>query len=425
MLSSGCVNNQGADHRANSAASYAADRLRQALRNSKIRIRQRQFINNDKLSHHSDGLSLIPFKSTRKSQIPHFSYIALLTLLVVTIFNGGPASAEKPAQPAVVRDAIAQVTAARLTSEFRTAISDKPLRDSLQTIADVLQVNLWLDRAVDPTLPVSSSPQARTGYQSITSIAQSAGLQLTVVGNVLLVGRGPWVEQTAAVILTAPASGKPQDIEWPEPTTPTQAVIACGIENQQPLPHDLWPAVHWRNMDTQIAHQLIAAQFNLMPSITTPNAYDPLVVALSKMPLLYPLGTHAAGLRAAVAKADKHATVKEANAKLLVVGTAAAHLAAVNAWLGQANAAAQAKLDLDKTQFSLQLENTAAEQVFRQLASTAGLQLVIDPAAVESCHRLVSLNAKDQTLRELCSRIASAVEVSIELTEAALTIKGP
>ena len=51
MSSSVVVKNQGADHRANSAASYAAARLRQALRKLKIRIPGRQLINIDNPSH--------------------------------------------------------------------------------------------------------------------------------------------------------------------------------------------------------------------------------------------------------------------------------------------------------------------------------------------------------------------------------------
>jgi hypothetical protein len=429
MSSSVCVNNRGADHRANSAASYASDRLRQALRYPKIRIRLQQFINKDKLSHLNAGSSLIRPNSSCKPRFSVFSVLRWFLVLAGCLISPSSLWAENPKPQPRRSTAVSPQLAGKLTADFRTAIREKPVRESLDSLALALQINFWLDRHVDPSTPVASEAGCRNAFQVITSLASSVGLKALAVDNIVLVGRESWVEQTAGVLLLAntdgeSASDQDSTVSWPPLTTPTQALAACGHEPQAPLPHDLWPAVEWKNLSRQNAVKLIAAQFDKMPSPSVAGTFESLKLP-QRLSATYPPGSYAIQMRRDVAAADPLATVKDEKPGLLVVGSAAAHAAAIRSWLGRVDAVGKPKIDIDKVRFTLRIENAVAEQVFKQLASTADRQLVIDDAAMEACRKLVTLAASDATLRQLVDDVARSIGATIQWTENELKVVGP
>lgn len=427
MSSSVFAINRGADHRANSGASYAADRWRQAPRRAEIRIRFRPLINSTKLPRPRAELSLVASKLAGKLHFWQFLTFFSVLLVVFDVICASRAWAQKPQgrpQAEKVSSAVDLGLASKLTGNFRSAIADKPLRDALVSIAEAAQINLWLDRRVDPTVPSSSDPAAATVYQTLASVAKSAELTILPVQNVVLVGRAQWVEKTAGVVRSIETTGPRSNFAWPDLTTPSQAVeIVRGelVTTQPALPHDLWPRQSFAQLSPQVADVLITSQFDLMPSDDAFKTLAPLT-APPRLSALYPAGKHAAALRAEVAKIDRTSSLREVNSQLMLTGSPAAHRAATDAWLRAAGAETINPIDLDKLRFSLRLENAVAEQVLTQLATTAGRTLVIDPQVAEACKKPVTLAIEDETMRTLTDKISVSLGIQVRWTDTQLLV---
>jgi|GEM_PF-1363374 len=425
MESSVSFVNQGADHRANSGASYAPDRMRQPQRMREIRTLRSNFFNTrqifdaGKMSHRSEHPSLIESKTASKRETWRFAMTFFTAFCLVCLCGVKIVSAQAPSENPHV--AVQPALVAHLTSDFRSAITDRPLRASLESVAMAANFNLWLDRRVDPTIPVRPEPNSTTPYQAITAIAKSAGLQAAAVDNVVLVGRAEWVENVLGAILTLPAGGGVENISWTDLTTPNAAMASINAAQRSPLPHDLWPAVRWTAMNVNAIHCLIAAQFDRVPSSTDPSGYQALT-SKGKVAAIYPRGAHMPLLRSAVMEADKTAVIKESDSQILIKANSKAHVAANNEWLGRPPAKAAKSLDIDQVRFTLRLENATAEQVFRQLATAAGRKIIIAPNAEAACAEKVSLTANNETLRELSQRVADFVGVTLTWTASQLDI---
>ena len=421
MSSSVVANKLGADHRANSAAYYAADRRWQAFTMSKIRILLPRFINSGKLLHRHRHPSLLAAKTGRKLQVKKIWFFLAFVAVLHSLSDVSQVRAKNPPQNSNPPSAVDPQLSAKLLSDYRVSIHEKPLRDTVQSLADRAEVNLWLDREIDPTTLITTGTEARTLYQAISAAARSAGASVTVVNNVVLVGREDWVKRVAGAVLSNARGNDRRDIIWPDLTTPTDAAASCVTSNQQPLPHDLWPAAHLTKIDETLVLLLVAAQFDLMPSTESAGSYAKLIVP-DTISAFYPLGKHASAMRAAISQADPSAKVKELNSQLLVTGSTAAHHAATTAWLGFEAAAAPKPLDIDKVRFSMDLKNAVAGQVFAQLSGAAGRVLVVDPKAVELCKQKVSLSAKDEPLRSISESVAKASGVTITWSDTELTV---
>ncbi len=93
-----------------------------------------------------------------------------------------------------------------------TSIVDgKSFRNGVTGIAKQAQLNVWIDRRVDPTSPVIAGPVGPTVFAAIGKLAARRDCVLMPVANVLLVGRQDWVDQTASSILSL-------KIEWQQGT---------------------------------------------------------------------------------------------------------------------------------------------------------------------------------------------------------------
>lgn len=375
--------------------------------------------------------------------------------------------------------AVAPALVAKLTAPFHSAITAKPLRETLTQIATIAELNLWLDRRVNPSLPVNLPGGSQSVYQALARGAESLDLRVAVVGNVVLVGRPEWVHTLAGAVLALPAELREDDawppISWPDATTPDEALqlaASSGERDTRLLPHDLWPAVNWRGVSPQLAVLLITAQFDLMPadpqphlwsswdshqiergqenpaagprgvlfsrepSFVSPGASDaqptrrprrsfewqPLQ-APSSLTLVYPNGPYVPQLKQAVQAADSSSRFRtgRSGGPLELTGSPGAHLAAIAVYVSQVSVAPA--VELDSTRFSLRLRDAPAEDVFAQLAATARRQLQIAPAAAAACRQRVTLEGVNVTLAELTARIAKQIGVQPTWTEQTLLIE--
>ena len=88
---------------------------------------------------------------------------------------------------------------AKLAAPMTSVVDGKSFRDAIQGIADQAELNLCLDRRVDPTTPVNlGEPAQPTVYAAIEKVAAQRDCVVMPVAGVLLVGREEWVDRTAA-----------------------------------------------------------------------------------------------------------------------------------------------------------------------------------------------------------------------------------
>jgi hypothetical protein len=211
------------------------------------------------------------------------------------------------------------------------------------------------------------------------------------------------VEQTSAAILAIPAArrGGSIDVSWNDLTTPQEALRAVtegasGSARGQPtLPHDLWPAVTWNNLDRQVAIALVLAQFESTfedrdgqndPPQTFTRRYSQDAVSLPP-------------IRQAMRAADPASQVRASGDWIVAKGTIAAHWAATITMLHQAAESTGADPDADT--FHLKKLSTSAENAFQQLAQAARKTCIIKPEAAQACKTIISIEGRDVTIRQL------------------------
>lgn len=319
----------------------------------------------------------------------------------------------------------------RLATKRSALIDGQGYRDAIESIARAAEVNIWLDRRVDPTLPVPAGPVGPTTFAALRQLAALSDCAVMPIANVVLIGRTEWVDQTAAAVaaldLDTNRSAAIADLSWTEVTTPAEALrIAVGtdVEVEPPLPHDLWPAVNWRQVDRRVAVTLILAQFDRRPESTSALARLRTVPATpqGEFTRRYELPTEAGVFRTAFTAADGRSKIGPADRALIATGPIAAHRLAIHAWF---DATATAPLDPDRARFTIQQLQSTAATAFQQLAALAGRQCQIEPEAVAACRRQISLQGNDLTLRELTEQVARAVGVVVRWQPQTIVVSAP
>jgi hypothetical protein len=321
------------------------------------------------------------------------------------------------------RDPIFSKLAAPMTS----IVDGMPFREGLNRIAEQAEVNLWIDRQVDPTAPiVAAGPVGPTVFAAIQKLADQRSCAVMPVANVLLVGRPEWVDQTAAslLMLELTETEKLADVSWDDLVTPSEAIAqaasefaavgGAAVKVDPRLPHDLWPATTWKQIDRRVAVTLVLAQFGRKPQSTTNISTFKSVAAsgAGRFTRRYSQGKANAAIRDAMNDADSSSRVRSIKGWIQGTGSIAAHRAAVAAifdGLAVANAP-----DPDVDTFTLKKLTTTAENAFIQLARSAQKTCVIEPAAIGFCKKTISIEGEDVTLRTLIKMVADQAGVVAE-----------
>ncbi len=346
--------------------------------------------------------------------------IAVLVLWMLIFNNSLVAQAESGDLDGVV---------GQLIHPMNSIVDGKPLRQAIHRIADQAGVNVWIDRRVNPSLLVSLGPIGPTAFAALDQLAKSCECVVMPVGNVVLFGRKEWVDQTAtAVMLLQLDHRSPKvNISWDDLTTPTEALAIAADQNvglEPALPHDLWPAVNWRDMDRRVAVTLVLAQFDRRP-ISTESisrlSTEP-ASAIGQLTFRYKLSAMSADFRKAFLASDRSGRVNLRDGTISARGSIAAHRKAIRAVLAAAKPESQ---DLDRSVFTIKRMRTSAHNAFNQLAKMAGRTCRIDASAQEACQGIISVEGKDLTLRELTDRVAAEAGVLATWTADTIVITAP
>lgn len=354
-----------------------------------------------------------PFFSTA-NRMPRPSIAAIVFLSMACVATTNPRHGWAGEVEAV--DANSPALAA-MRSPATLIVDGVAFADAVRQVAVADDANIWIDRGIDPTSPVMLGPLGPTRFQALQALARSRGAVVTLIDNFILVGRPVAVDRAAAAVAVAVAkhaeSQPVPKIEWPEATTPREAMqIALGKAMATDLPHDLWPATSWSNTTPEIAAALVSAQFEAFPqndSATSKNDWT----------RRYP-SEFAKPIRRVVRELDPNATLRTSGRNLSVTTISEAHRLAMETVL-----TAKAELPKQSTSsFSLRATESA-EAILRQLSAASNKQLVIDDRAAEVARVPITVEASAATVEALIDEVARQSGLTTLWTGDTVTISAP
>lgn len=348
--------------------------------------------------------------------------------------------------------------ARQLTESATVTWQDVPLATALSRLADSQSLSIWLDRRIDPSAPITLAAVDRPLNEIFATLGQQTGAAITPFAGVVYFGPQQTVDElaTLAAIAREPLSRAPADVrgrwlksqpcsfarlrEPRELLNELAASVGAKMQQDQFVPHDLWPARDLPAMAPIDRAVLMLAGFDLTCEIVedgnallvapiarpvviaeeyrVPNsrrsAFD---AALAELPGATQTGE---GSRQAIAaRVEDHERLRAALAGRKTGAVAAA----------EAMRSASAKLagnTLDDQRFTLTIANKPLVPVLNQLASQLQLQLQWDatiPEADAARSTLVSCQVEKANLDKLLKALLEPAALTFERQENRVTIR--
>lgn len=339
-----------------------------------------------------------------------------MSVCAVMLIHAMPACADEPdeRETRVVRQLLTPMT---------SVINGKPFRDALQQIGNQSALNLCIDRRVDATSLVDVGQIGPTVFLALQMVADKRECEVVPVAGTVLIGRPTWIDQTiSSLLLKSTSTGNASTYQWDDLTTPNEAlrIVAGETASDFFLPHDLWPATNWTNMDQKTAMNLVLAQFDQrigkagqMESASTTGTFK----------RHYRSGTHVADIRKMLTSGLAKGTVRVSDGQLIVTTTARGHRLISNIVLTTLSKSAK-PASASENLYSLNLEARAGD-AFKQFAATVQAKCTITPAATNACQTIVKLTAKDKSIVELVQMVAQRAGVNAIWRDKELVIDLP
>lgn len=325
---------------------------------------------------------------------------------------------------------------AQLNAPMTAVLDGVPFREALERICDPVEINVCLDRHVDPSAAVMSGTVGPTIYSALDKLARQHDCVVMPVCNVVLVGRPKWVDATSAALLAITAQESADDasieISWPDLTTGRKAfAIAMGKQsadlNDVALPHDLWPKQKWSQIDRRVAVALVLAQFDLqlgqaIDSSTSEIVAKPLS-GLGSWDRTYSSDTKSSLVGRVIKQNDSESQSLTDDDSLIIKANSKAHRIATDTLLHEFAKLAASKAKDDTKTFSVRRTETSAGAALTQFAQASGRRCVIESSAIQSCQKRITLEAKDETLKSLINRIAQQADVLVQWYDDKIVVK--
>ncbi|QDT11708.1 hypothetical protein [Planctomycetes bacterium K23_9] len=296
----------------------------------------------------------------------------------------------------------------QLTAPMSLVIQGKPFRATLVQVANQAEVNIWVDRFVDPSQIVDPGQLGPNVFAALANVAEQQNCVAMPVANVVLIGRADWVDATAAAVMPTANSIPRSDVSWEQLTTPRQALAktnGASVEKTLALPHDLWPAVTLNHVQKPVAVNLILAQFGRR--LSSPNQVDTAkTLPLSANEKVTRRYTQNDGLKSAIGTLSDPPALNSRSSIASIELTAKQHRILTTAVLGNASSNTP-KRSLDERHIeSLKIDKSKAGSILNQLAGVAKMKCIFAPSAQAARDKIISVDIKDKTLRQVIEIVA-------------------
>lgn len=320
---------------------------------------------------------------------------------------------------------------ARLAAPMDSFVKGKPFREAILDIARQAKINVWVDRLVDPTTPVQVGSVGPTVYTAVSRLGEERDCVVMPVANILLVGRPTWVDQSAASLLSLKLKldnkNAVADVRWDDLTTPIEAFqiasAATEVDLTPTLPHDLWPATSWTQIDRRAAITLVLAQFDRRPqsAVSLNKMRTDKASAAGKFERRYELDKSCLpALRATFSRVDRRGRIEPQAGFLVANGSVTAHRSALDEAFKKL-AENVKPVAPASANFEVNLEAIAADAL-QQLAAKLGKQCEIAEDARDACQQVVTAKGVF-SLRSLIEHIAKEAKVTVTWLDQKLVIK--
>ncbi|MFV0443933.1 MAG: hypothetical protein ACK5Q5_10210 [Planctomycetaceae bacterium] len=158
------------------------------------------------------------------------------------------------------------------------------IREVLRELSASQHVACWLDRRVDPSLPIALQMQQQPLQEVFDAVASEAGCVCCRLGDSLIVGRAEeldaWLTQAQELShrlkqdRSIPANrrvllARGATVEWQDLDEPAEVLQLLSkrwgltISNPELLPHDLWAGGTLAGVDAVEAFSFVLGQFDL------------------------------------------------------------------------------------------------------------------------------------------------------------------
>ncbi|MEM6689269.1 MAG: hypothetical protein AAF664_07585 [Planctomycetota bacterium] len=297
-------------------------------------------------------------------------------------------------------------------------VDGRTLRQGLRRVSEPSKINLWIDRQIDPTQPVSLGLMKGSRLELMKRIANQHDAVLGYTDNIVLVGRPVWVDgMTAATSKLELHRTSRSSIKWPKLTTPNEALkitlrqaqAKSDSKDLQELPHDLWPEYSFTSVNPRAVERLIRGQFAALATLEK--------LAESSIPTTIPLDNQPAFLELCKRELSRQwkpdapfvgpPAIRRQILQLMIVHfqseTPCNQVTDINAKL--------AKL------YSFETRGRPFEGLMRFLAKTIDFEVAFDESIESKLQTPVVLAVKDQPLKAIFEELAGQIDGQVEFQD--------
>ena len=359
---------------------------------------------------------------------------------------------------------VAHGTDARTAQQLAKSVSitwqEVPLGTALDRLAETQSLAIWRDRRIDPNTPITLSVADQPLVEVFMAINQQAGAAAMPFAGVVYVGPQQTADELATLaalarqtLEKAPGAArakllKPQSLSYPRLSEPRRLLtelassVDAKLQNEQSVPHDLWPAAKLPSMTAIDRAVLWLAGFDLTCRVSQDGSQLEIVpinrpIAVAKQ---YRVPTsRASAFKTALAALTEATSTGEESRPTITARVedherlraalsdrptgAVAAAAAIRAAGEQKKSSA-----LKDRRFTLTIENKPLAPVLNQLAAQLNLQLEWDAAIPDSQsgrNALVSCQVNKTDLDGLLKALLEPVGLISEREERRISIRRP
>ena len=355
--------------------------------------------------------------------------------------------------------AAADVKAARQLAEpVSITWQDVPLTTALARLKETQSLATWLDRRIDPSAPITLSVVDQPLGEVLATLASQVGATTTSLGGLIYLGPQQTADEiaTLAALARQPLAKAPPAMRGPwlkaqpwafaklsQPRTLLNDLVASAgakVEDEQLVPHDLWPARETPALAPIDRAVLLLAGFDLTCELSSDGG------AIRVVPIQRPvviaevyrvaksrqsafdaaLGELAGATQSGdenrptiSARVEDHQRLRAAlSGRRTGAVAAAAALRSAGAKAGGST--------LEDRRFTLTIANKPLEPVLNQLASQLNLQLVWDdslPPGAADRAALVSCQVDRADLDKLLKSLLTPAGLDFARQENRVTIR--
>ncbi len=322
--------------------------------------------------------------------------------------------------------------AQRLNTPVGVTLGGSPLREGLYRFGRTQAVAVLLDRRIDPGQELDVTLNQVPLRQALHRIADAGDMGLAQLGPLFYFGPPPAAARlrTLAALKRDEVRGLPREparrlaqsrsFRWDDLATPRDLLGTLAregrfdLEGLDQVPHDLWAGADLPPLPLIDRLTLIAAQFDLTPSMSPDGTTLRLEPLPSEVAVVrrYPGGPEPEATAARLAQYAPDAEIRVSGGGVFVKGSIEEHeQISASRRPPRAKPDSPADDDLRHTRIErFAVEHQPVGPVLQAIASQLGLELSIDQAAVQragvSLEQRISIQGEggsvDELLEEVC-----------------------